>query len=113
MARLSLQLTGGDWFSFAACQIPGVAVTALIAIGAHAVATVLRASGTPVFVTLMLTVTAGMIIGVAAVLGLPRTKLPDNVRWSLEKLDEMIAKVALNLQGRGLPVPFMAGRLNK
>jgi PST family polysaccharide transporter len=113
MARLSLQLTGGDWFSFAACQLPGVGVTALIAIGSHAVATALRANGTPVFVTLLLTVSAGMIIGVAAVLGMPRSKVPDNVRWSLEKIDEMIAKVAVNLQGRGLPVPFMAGRLNK
>jgi PST family polysaccharide transporter len=113
MARLSLRLIGGNWRQFAACQMPGAIVTALIAIGAHTVATLLRANESPTFVTLLLTVPAGFVIGIVAVLGLPRTKLPDNVRWSLEKLDEMIAKAALILQGRGLPVPFMAGRLNK
>jgi O-antigen/teichoic acid export membrane protein len=113
MAQLSIRLTGGSWSQFVACQMPGVLVTALIAIGSHTVATLLRVNEAPMFVTLVLTVTAGVAIGIAAVLGLPRAKVPENVRWSLEKLDETMSKVALTLQGRGVPVPFMAGRLNK
>lgn len=113
MARLSLQLIGGSWPQFIACQMPGALVTGLITIGSHTVATLLRMNGVSPFVTLVVTVASGMVIGVTAVLGMPRAKVPDNVRWSLEKLDEMIAKAALMLQGRGLPVPFMAGRLNK
>jgi hypothetical protein len=93
--------------------MPGVCVTALIALGSHTVATLLRANEAPTFVTLMLTVAAGGAIGIAAVLGLPRARVPENVRWSLEKLDETMSKAALTLQGRGVPVPFMAGRLNK
>jgi PST family polysaccharide transporter len=113
MAQLSIRLTGGSWSQFVACQMPGVCVTALIALGSHTVATLLRANEAPTFVTLMLTVAAGGAIGIAAVLGLPRARVPENVRWSLEKLDETMSKAALTLQGRGVPVPFMAGRLNK
>ena len=45
MARLALRLIHGDWAQFIACQMPGMLVTALITIGSHAVATLLRVNG--------------------------------------------------------------------
>jgi hypothetical protein len=113
MAGLTLRLAQGNWRQFLACQIPGACVTALITIGAHIVATSLRASGFPMLVTLPLTVSAGVLLGVVGVLGLPRARLPENTRWALETIDEMIMKAVLTLQGKGMPVPFLAGRLEK
>jgi len=113
MARLCVRLTQGNWRQFALCQIPGICTTALITSGAHAAAVLLRGSGVSTFVTLLVTVLAGVLIAALTVLALPRTRLPESCRWTLQKIDGSIAKAALVLQGRGFPVPFLAGRLEK
>jgi PST family polysaccharide transporter len=113
MARLCFRLMQGDWRQFAIGQLPGICTTALITSGAHAAAVIARANGFSTFVTLLLTVSAGVLIGAVAVMALPRTKLPESCRWSLEKIDASIAKAALGLHGRGFPVPFLVGRLEK
>jgi O-antigen/teichoic acid export membrane protein len=113
MAQLCFRLTRGNWREFAWCQIPGVCTTALITSAAHAAAVLLRANGFSLFVTLSGTVLTGVLTGVVAVLALPRTKLPESSRWTLQKIDASIAKAALVLEGRGFPVPFLAGRLEK
>lgn len=113
MARLCLRLTQGNWREFALCQIPGICTTALITSGAHAAAVMLRANGFSTVVTLLVTVLAGVLIAALALLALPRTKLPESCRWSLQKIDAAAAKAARVLEGRGFPVPFLAGRLEK
>jgi hypothetical protein len=113
MARLCIQLTQGNWWEFALCQIPGFCTTALITSGAHAVAVLARTNGLGTFVTLLVTVLAGVMIGAAALLALPRARLPESCRWSLRKIDASVARAAIVLEGRGFPVPFLAGRLEK
>lgn len=113
MARLCLRLTQGNWRQFVLCQMPGICTTALITSGAHAAAVMLRANGFSTFITLLVTVLAGALIGAVAVFALPRTKLPESCCWALQKIDVSVAKAALVLEGRGFPVPFLAGRLEK
>jgi PST family polysaccharide transporter len=113
MARLSIQLTRGNWREFALCQVPGFCATALITSGAHAAAVLARANGLPTFVTLLVTVLAGVMTGAVVFLALPRARLPESCLWSLRKMDASIARAAMVLEGRGFPVPFLAGRLEK
>jgi PST family polysaccharide transporter len=113
MARLCLRLTRGNWREFVLCQIPGVCTTALITGGAHAAAVLLRTSGFSTPLTLLVTVLSGLILAPAAVLALPRAKLPESCRWSLQKIDASLAKALAVLEGRGFAMPFLAGRLEK
>jgi O-antigen/teichoic acid export membrane protein len=113
MAQLCFRLTQGNWRQFASCQVPGICTTALITSAAHSAAVLLRANGLPLIVTLGGTVLTGVLTGVVAVLALPRAKLPESSRWTLQKIDASVAKAVLILEGRGFPVPFLAGRLEK
>jgi hypothetical protein len=113
MASVCIRITQGNWRQFALSQIPGLCTTALITSGAHSAAVLARGRALSTFSTLCVTVLAGILIGAFAVLALPRTKLPESCRWSLQKIGGAAAKGALILEGRGFPVPFIAGRLEK
>jgi PST family polysaccharide transporter len=113
MARLCLRLTQGDWREFAICQIPGICTTALITCAAHAAAVLMRAHAFSTGLTLVVIVLSGLAVAVVAVLALPRTRLPESCRWSLQKIDASLGKGIGVLEGRGFPVPFLAGWLEK
>jgi len=113
MAHLCLRLTQCTWRQFAIAQIPGACVATVVTICAHLVALVLRAHGFSTFNTLALSVAVGVGVGLACVLTLPRTWLPDSSRWTLEKIEGIVTKVALSFHGKGFPVPFLAGKLEK
>jgi hypothetical protein len=58
-------------------------------------------------------VAVGVGVGVISVFTIPRSWLPDSSRWILEKIDAVVARAVLHLEGRGFPVPFMAGKFEK